>query len=294
MKKILFSSLVIVLLLGIAIPVMAQTETTYTGTVQSIDTTLGTFVLQVSETEIYTVTPPAGFDLTTLVVGGTVQVTGLLTETSLAATQVVVLEAKEFVGTVTAIDLVAGTFTFVTKEGLTFTVTAPEGFDLTTLKVGDVIILNGLQGVDTILATGIQLLFAGDGEGSKGGNYCENLADIHNVAERLAQRSGLYYEQIMSWFCVDGLGFGEIMNAIKASEQLGNATSVADIIAMKQELGGWGQVKQALGLNGNAHQTDVEDPEVVIEQANNGNSNHDRTQGPPMHANNDKDKPKKK
>ncbi|MEM5775676.1 MAG: hypothetical protein AAGU05_11810, partial [Anaerolineaceae bacterium] len=161
-----------------------------------------------------------------------------------------------------------------------------EGFDLTTLKVGDVIVLNGLQGVDTILGAGIQLLFAGDGEGSKGGYYCENLADAHNVAERLSQRSGLYYEQIMSWFCVDGLGFGEIMNAIKASEQLGGVTSAAEIIAMKQELGGWGLVKQALGLNGNPHQT-----ETLLEQTH-GNSNHDKTQGPPMHANNDK--PKKK
>ncbi len=294
MKKILFSSLVIVLLLGIAIPVMAQTETTFTGTVQSIDTTSGTFVLQVSETEIYTVTPPPGFDWTRLVEGATVQVTGLLTETSIAATQVMVFEPREFLGTVTAIDLTTGTFTFVSEDGITYTVTAPMGFDLTTLKVGDIIILNGLMGSDTILGAGIQVMFAGDGEGNKGGYYCENLADAHNVAERLAQRSGLYYEQIMNWFCVDGLGFGEIMNAIKASERLGSATSVAEIIAMKQELGGWGQVKQALGLNGNPHQTDVEDPEVVIEQTNNGNSNHDKTQGPPMHANNDKDKPKKK
>ncbi len=270
MKKILFSSLVMVLILGLAAPVMAQTEITFNGTVLSIDTVGGTFELQVSESETYTVVPPAGFDLTLLSVGGTARVIGFLTDTTITASQI--LLPTEYVGTVLSIDLVAGTFTFQTKTGTIFTVTPPERFDLTSLGVGDVIILTGLQGTDTIIATSIQTLFNDDGEGNKGGNYCENLDQVHQVAQRLAERSGLYYEQIMSWFCVDGLGFGEIANAIKASEKLEGSSSVAEILAMKEELGGWGKVKQELGLIGKNKNTQPDDePTIQNDNGNHGN-----------------------
>ena len=248
MKKIVFSSFILVLILGLATPVMAQTDTPYNGTVVSIDTVGDTFQLQVSETEIYTVVPPAGFNLALLSVGGTARVIGTLTDATITASQI--LLSAEYVGKVTAIGLTAGTFTFQAKTGVIFTVTPPEGFDLASLGTGDVLIVTGWQETDTLIATSIQLLFNGDGEGNKGGNYCQNLNNIHKVAQSLAERSGLYYEQIMSWFCVDRLGFGEIQNAIKANEKLEGSVSVAEILAMKTELGGWGKVKQELGLIG--------------------------------------------
>lgn len=290
MKKILFSSLVLVLVLAMTIPVMAQTAVTVHGTVLSVDLVGLTFQLKVSETEIYTVVPPAGFDLAELLVGSQVQVAGLLTDTTLAATDVTMLEVKEYVGTVTAIDLLAGTFTFQTKDGEIFTVTPPVGFDLTTLGIGDVIILNGLQGLEFIIATGIDTLFDGDGEGVKPGNYCNNLDKLHPVASKLAEKYGLYYEQVMSWFCVDGFGFGEIKNAIKANLKLSGIVSVDEILAMKAELGGWGKVKQALGLIGKSKHTQ---DDLLLQSGQQPGNGHDKNPGPPEHANNDKVKPKK-
>ena len=108
--------------------------------------------------------------------------------------------------------------------------------------------------------------------GGRGKNSKKNLNNIHKVAQRLAERSGLYYEQIMSWFCVDGLGFGEIANAIKASEKLEGSSSVAEILAMKEELGGWGKVKQELGLIGKNKNTQPDDePTIQNDNGNHGN-----------------------
>lgn len=248
MKKFLFFSLAAMLILGLAAPVMAQTETAYNGIVLSVDLAAGTFQLKVSETEIYTVVAPAGFDLSRLVAGGAVQVIGILTDTTITASQI--LLPAGYVGKVTAIDLTAGTFTFQAKDGTLFTVTPPAGFDLTKLGIGDVIILTGFAGDGTFIATTIQTLFDGDGEGVQNGNYCRNLDKINKTAKRLADQSGLYYEQIMSWFCVDKFGFGEIKEAIKISQKLGGTVAVGDVLAMKKELGGWGKVKQSLGLTG--------------------------------------------
>ena len=45
-------------------------------------------------------------------------------------------------------------------------------------------------------------------------------ADPHPVGQSLADSYGADYEQVMEWFCEGGYGFGEIMLALKTSEQM--------------------------------------------------------------------------
>jgi hypothetical protein len=70
------------------IPAFAQTETTVSGTVLSVDMTAGTFQIATEAGDTLTITPPAGFDLTTLTVGDQVEVQGALEETNLTAASV--------------------------------------------------------------------------------------------------------------------------------------------------------------------------------------------------------------
>ncbi len=73
-------------------------------------------------------------------------------------------------------------------------------------------------------------------------------AIVHPAGVRLAAQFGVPYDQIMSWFCERGFGFGEIMLALETS--LASGVPADEVLAMKTELGGWGKVWQALGLIG--------------------------------------------
>ncbi len=90
-KKLFAVSLAFILALFTVIPAFAQTDTSVSGTVLSVDTTTGTFQIGTEAGDTLTVTPPAGFDLTTLTVGGTVEVQGSLDATNLTATSVVLV-----------------------------------------------------------------------------------------------------------------------------------------------------------------------------------------------------------
>ena len=78
-------------------------------------------------------------------------------------------------------------------------------------------------------------------------DYCVG-ADPHPTASRLAEAYGATYEEIMGWFCYDGVGMGEIEHALQTSAAKG--LSVDEVLALKAELGGWGEVWQELGLIG--------------------------------------------
>jgi hypothetical protein len=73
-------------------------------------------------------------------------------------------------------------------------------------------------------------------------------ADPHPVAQSLADLYGVPYETIMDWFC-QGYGLGEIMHALKTSEETDNL-SPEDLLWLKTDRGGWGKVWQELGLIG--------------------------------------------
>ena len=85
-------------------------------------------------------------------------------------------------------------------------------------------------------------------------------ADPHPVVMALSQSYDYEYDEIMSWFC-SGYGLGEIKHALAAEnampagedgengDQNGGYTA-EEILALKTELGGWGQVWQHLGRIG--------------------------------------------
>ena len=69
-------------------------------------------------------------------------------------------------------------------------------------------------------------------------------ADPHPTGEKLAQRYGVTYEEIMHWFCNGHYGFGEIDLAYSLSAQTGKP--VEEIFAMRASGMGWGEIKKAL------------------------------------------------
>ncbi|MGD8905237.1 MAG: DUF5667 domain-containing protein [Anaerolineae bacterium] len=90
--------------------------------------------------------------------------------------------------------------------------------------------------------------------------YCVG-ADPHPTAQRLADTYDVTYEEIMGWFCDDGYGLGEIKHALETSVATGD--SPEDLLALKNELGGWGEVWQELGLIGS---TDDDSEEFTEEE----------------------------
>lgn len=82
-------------------------------------------------------------------------------------------------------------------------------------------------------------------------------AQPHPTGMTLAQRYGVPYEEIMSWFC-QGFGFGEIDLAYSLSLQSGQP--VASIFEMKSSGMGWGQIKQQLAPESNPNKPGKENP----------------------------------
>lgn len=68
-------------------------------------------------------------------------------------------------------------------------------------------------------------------------------ANPHPTGQKLAQRYGVSYEEIMGWFC-QGFGFGEIDLAYSLSLKSGKP--VAEIFAMRRSGLGWGEIKKQL------------------------------------------------
>jgi hypothetical protein len=90
-----------------------------------------------------------------------------------------------------------------------------------------------------------QILDDGEDEGEEG-NPC-NGDFIHPAAQRLAGKFNVAYESVIGWFC-DGYGIGEIMLALKTAESTGE--NPGDLLILKTESGGWGEVWQERGLHG--------------------------------------------
>lgn len=130
------------------------------------------------------------------------------------------------------------------------------------------------------------------GSGRTGNGWYTNTTTItHPVALSLADQYEISATQVVSWFA-DGYGFGEIMHALKTSENITPTdtftdTSPSAILDLRAELGGWGQVWQALGLIGRPDDAgppddseDVDEPEGVDRE----DEDDDNDKGPPDHA----------
>jgi hypothetical protein len=81
------------------------------------------------------------------------------------------------------------------------------------------------------------------------------------IVSTYGEPTGVDYDQVMTWFCVDGYGFGEIMLALETSKFLSNSEDwdgefldPADLLLQKTESGSWGAVwstvREALDITG--------------------------------------------
>jgi hypothetical protein len=164
----------------------------------------------------------------------------------------------EFTGTVTAVDLELGAFTVETDGGEVFTVIPPEGFDLTSLEVGDVVEVEGTLAEDgSVLAETVVLQEPDeedpdqeDPEEADEVNYfCRaDTTAQHPVAAGIAETYGMEYGQVLAWFCDGGFGFGQIMLALMTQEQTGG--SADELLARRAGGEGWGQIWISLDLIG--------------------------------------------
>ena len=113
-------------------------------------------------------------------------------------------------------------------------------------------------------------------EGTPGPEKEQGVCDpeteqIQPEAARLAERYGVTYQEIMTWFCLN-YGFGEIDLAYSISLETG--IPVTEIFAMRESGTSWGLIKQTLVPN--------EKPIIEPEQNNN---NSDLTPGPDPNPN---------
>ena len=95
----------------------------------------------------------------------------------------------------------------------------------------------------------------------EGEGYCVG-ADPNPAAQALADEHGVTYEEVMGWFCDGGYGLGEIKHALETSARIDGEMSAGDLLALKTEMGGWGEVWQYWGLIG----TTDGDPEELTEE----------------------------
>jgi hypothetical protein len=257
MKKVsLGFGLALILALALTITAFAE-AVTVTGTVTAVDEVGGTFTILLADgVTSYVVTPPAGFDWTSIAVGDSVDVSGESDGAGNLAASSVTDTPSTVTGVVQSIDYATCTFTILTAEGTTLTVTSPEGTDCSAILLGTTVELTGTLNPDgTFTVTGIVLVPTEVGEGTNKGFYCTNPTVMHPALSMVATSAGFDYGTALNWFCgatggEDGgktvLGIGEIKKLLELSAASGQTPDA--IIAMRQTMG-WGQIKKLLAEN---------------------------------------------
>jgi hypothetical protein len=168
-----------------------------------------------------------------------------------------------------------------TNKGETVLVTPPVGFDLSTLKVGDVVLVKGtLQSDGMLMAESIKLPGSDMNddlnededededkpEGEKDNSaYCGGVkqGEIHPVAGKLAEKYGVTADWVMGYFC-DGYGMGAIMLALKTSRINGSDPSA--LLAERAEGKGWGEIWKEMHLIGS--EKNVKTPPGLLKKGN--------------------------
>ncbi len=253
MKKVSIGlSLALILALALTITAFAEAATV-SGTVTAIDEAGGTFTMTLADSTVYTVTPPAGFDWTSIFVGESVDVSGDSDGAGNLAATSVSETSSTVTGVVQSIDYTTCTFTILTSEGTTLTVTAPEGTDCSGILLGTTVELTGTLNADgTFSVTGVVIVPTEVGEGTNQGFYCTNPTVLHPALSMVATSAGFDYATALNWFCgptggEDGgktvLGIGEIKKLLELSAASGQSPDA--ILAMRATMG-WGQIKKLL------------------------------------------------
>lgn len=96
----------------------------------------------------------------------------------------------------------------------------------------------------------VPVALAGNGADGETNAFCADLnGRRHPVGGRIADIYDVdYQEQVMVWFCQEHYGFGEILLALQTSKIA--SVDPEDILQMKSDLGGWGEVWKELGFTG--------------------------------------------
>jgi hypothetical protein len=278
------------LILALALTITAFAEAvTVTGTVTAIDEVGGTFTVTLADATVYTVTPPVGFDWTSIFVGQSVDVSGESDGAGNLAASSVSATVSTVTGVVQSIDYATCTFTILTSEGTTLTVTAPEGTDCSGILLGSTIELTGTLNADgTFSVTGVVIVPTEVGEGTNQGFYCTNPTVPHPALSMVATSAGFDYVTTLNWFCgatggEDGgktvLGIGEIKKLLDLSAASGQSPDA--IIAMRQTMG-WGQIKKLLAQGA---ETTVTEETTTGETTGPGNSGDHGGGKPPWAGN---------
>ena len=86
-----------------------------------------------------------------------------------------------------------------------------------------------------------------DEDGDEGENHFCTSADVqHPLAAKLAETYEVSYDQVMTWFCEENYGFGQISMALQTSKLTGDSPEA--LLAQRTEGQGWGQIWKAKGL----------------------------------------------
>ncbi len=193
-------------------------------------------------------------------------------------------EEIEVTGTVVSIDEENGTLVVeVEEDGETvlYTVEMPEDFDFDEIEVGSLVEVEGVTDADgNIVADKVKDETEDDDDDDEdeaiedGENFfCANPDILHPVGDRLAEHYDTAYEQVMAWFCEDGMGFGQIMLALRTAEMMGESGET--YLERRADGEGWGQIWQSLNLIGPGRDKDG-GPEDA--------GPPDHAGGPPEHA----------
>jgi translation initiation factor IF-1 len=171
-------------------------------------------------------------------------------------------EEIEITGTVLAIDIETGEIEVETGDGgARYTVIPGEGLELPEISVGDLVEVEGVagEGTNTIVAYKIKREIEDEDDDIEDDDdlddddddvnfFCANPEFIHPVADRLARAHGVPEAQVMSWFCEEGMGMGQIMLALRTAAVTDDAPEA--YLEMRREGMGWGQIWKGRNLIG--------------------------------------------
>jgi hypothetical protein len=263
-----------VLALVMVFPAFAE-AVSVSGTITSIDEVGGTFTLTLADATVYVVTPPAGFDWTSIAVGDAVDVSGESDGAGNIAASSVSDTATTVSGVVQSIDYTTCTFTLLTAEGTTLTVDLADGTDCSGILLGANVEVTGTLNPDgTFSASGVVINPTPSEEGVNTGFYCSNPAVPHPALSSVAAAHGYDYGAALNLFCGGGLGVGGVDKLLGLSADTGK--SVDELLAMRKTMG-WGKLKKTLA----AETTEVAPLTTDSSEDGNGNGNGG---GPPPWA----------
>jgi Domain of unknown function (DUF5666) len=190
---------------------------------------------------------------------------------------------SEVEGTVLSIDAAAGTFQVQGKDGEVYVIIPPAGFDLSSLKVGDVVEVKGtLNENGSISALSIKIDRPHDDVDKTGSYYCVQSEVQHPAGARLATSYDMPYEDLQAWFC-QGFGWGQIKLALQTAKLTG--VDAADLLQARLDGKGWGQIWQGLYLVGRSrHDKPSNDKEGGLQSGGAGGSNVTKAKGKPVPA----------